>query len=316
MCEDPIINAKETIALKYGLLILYVFTFLAQGCLLIGAPFSSLHIFKGSAVRYMLPLVLCSFPLFFSFVIAKEPHTGIRDYPAWITALVLLLISAYLNWKISYYRMGLIQYPSFLWICLTAVPFIAWALYYHGFHQIKGIFLVPSALVLFTIFYGDILEKSYQALMKSKIGFHRDAARYILHGKTDDIYKEILLEVYKLKKRHKWSSQTDRFFLLSRLDFPVNLLGPVYNDRVWDIHNDLLRKGAKRVGFRFEPDKYCEFLIAVQNTTASEQQKGKDVNLIKDQVADFLPGDAYILKAFSIRNTLLYQVLSKQPQAR
>jgi len=310
-----IVNPPETLRVKYGLLILYISTFMIQGRVLMGAPWSSLNSFDGLSLRFIVPLVVCSFPLFFSFVIPQKSNTGIRNYSGWIASLALLLINFYLYWTTPYNSMGLVRYPSFFWICSAAVPFIAWALHAHGFfHQIKAIHALPWLLVLLTLLYGDILGKFFRASANAKLAFHRDVSRYTSTGKTEIKYKEVPLKMSELEEKNNLSCMTKRFFLLTRFDFPLYLLGPLYDNdnRVLDIHTYSLRKGAKKIGFRFEPDKYCEFLIVAKNPASNKEEGPKDIDLVKSQVADFLPDDARIVQPFCTDNYKIYEVVPKR----
>jgi len=194
---------------------------------------------------------------------------------------------------------------------LAAVPFIAWALRAYGFYRIKAIYALPLVLVLLTLFYGDMLEKSFEASANSKSAFNRDVSRYTSSGETESKYQEIVLKMSELEQKSKFSCMTKRFFLLSRFDFPLYLLGPLYDHRVSDIHTGSLREGARKIGFRFEPNKYCEFLIVANKLAPSNEENPKDIDIVKSQVADFLPDDARILKAFCTTNYTVYQVSPK-----
>ena len=307
-----IVNPPETLRMKYGLLILFIATFMIQGRLLMGAPWSSLNFSHGSNVRFILPLVLCSFPLFFSFVIpGKSNRTG-NDYEGWITMAVLLLINLYFYFAEPYNNTGFVHYPSFLWICIAAGLFLLMNLLYTRVNFNKTALTLVPVLLFSSLLYYDLQKKSSRALEQSRSSLIRDFREYKSTGKLKDrffAYKEVLLKINELETQGKISCTNKRFFLLTRFDFPLCLQGPPYNHNVADINTPHLQKSAKKIGFRFEPHQYCEFLIAAKNLTANKENRSIQIDLIRDRVSDFLPADGDIVRRFYTKNFSVYQVV-------
>ena len=306
-----IVNPPETLRMKYGLLILFIFTFLIQGYLLMGAPWSSLNFSHGSNVRFILPLVLCSFPLFFSFVIPGNSNRTGNDYAGWIAMAVLLLINIYFYFAAPYNSSGFVQYPSFLWICIAVLSIILYFLCTHVNLNKVALTLV-LILLCSSLLYYDLQKKSSRALEQSRSSLIHDFQKYKSTGKLKKeffAYKEVLLKIMGLEEQHKLSCASKRFFLLTRFDFPLCLQGPLYNHLVADIHTPHLQKSAKKIGFRFEPDKYCEFLIAARNPIPNKENLSIQIDLIRNQIADLLSTDRYIVPRFYTKDYSVYQVL-------
>ena len=308
-----IVNLPETLRIKYGFLILYISTFMIQGRLLMGAPWSSLNFSHGSNVRFILPLVLCSFPLFFSFVIpGKSNRTG-NDYAGWVAMAILLLINLYLYFAEPYNNTGFVQYPSFLWICIATGLFLLIKLLYTRVNLNKTVLTLVPVLLFSSLLYYDLQKKSSRALEQSKSSLIRDFQEYKSTGTLKDrflTYKEVLFKIKELEVQGKISCTNKRFFLLTRFDFPLCLQGPLYNHSVADMNTPHLQKSAKKVGFRFKPDKYCEFLISAKNPAANNKNLSTQINLIRNQIADFLSADGDIVQRFHTKDYSVYQVVS------
>ena len=99
-----------------------------------------------------------------------------------------------------------------------------------------------------------------------------------------------------------------RFFLLARFDFPLCLQGSLYGHSVANINTPHLQKSAKKIGLRFDPDQYCEFLIASGAPTANKENRSIQIDLIRDRISDFLPADGDIVLRFYTKNYSVYQV--------
>lgn len=308
-----IMNPPDTLRVKYGLLILYISTFLVQGYLLMGAPWSSLNFSHGRNVRFILPLVLCSFPLFFSFVIPGKSNRRGNDYAGWITMAVLLLINLYFYFAQPYNNTGFVQYPSLLWICIAGLSIILYFLCaYVNFNKVA---LTLVLILLFSsLLYYDLHKKSFRAFERSRSNLIHELHEYKSTGKLKRelfAYREVLLKIRELEQQDKVSCTNKRFFLLTRFDFPLCLQGPLYNHSVADIHTPHLQKSAKKIGFRFEPDKYCEFLIAPRNLTSNKETSSAHIDLIRNQIADFLSTGGYIVPRFYTKNYNVYQVVPR-----
>ena len=197
-----IVNPPETLRIKYGLLILYISTLMIQGRLLMGAPWSSLNFSHGSNVRFILPLVLCSFPLFFSFVIPGKSNRTENDYVGWIAMTVLLLINLYLYFTEPYNNTGFVQYPSFLWICVATGLFLLTKCLYTRVNFNKAALTLMLILLFSSLLYDGIQKKTFLALEQSKSNLIHNLQEYKSTGKLKNpffAYKEVLLKINMLE---------------------------------------------------------------------------------------------------------------------
>jgi hypothetical protein len=309
-----VVNPPETLREKYGLLLLFISTSMIQGRLLMGAPWSSLNFANGSNIRFMLPLILCSFPLFFSFIIPGKTGQCEYKYTPWIAMAFLLLINLYFYFTAPYNSSGFVQYPSVFWICTTASLFLILKFLHSLTYLNTTIVKMTTFFLLSAILYYGIQEKSSNALQKSELDLIHDLREYKLTGKINKkffAYKEILLKIKELEKQNNILCNQKRFFLLTRFDFTLCLQGPRYDNSVADIHTPHLIKSAVRVGLRFEPDKYCEFIIATRNPGRKSLNGSTTVDQIRNQITNFMPKGGYIIPKFCTKGYNIYQVVSK-----
>ena len=254
---------------KLFALVLCVALFVAHGAILMRTGGSSIEILGGQTLRYLIPF-FALYPLLAYALLFVDAYPWVqRLHLKWIVLLPGLTFLLYRynaitqmpgGWNRMYGSENLLDYRLFLPALAIVAP---WCVRTGGVWQRYARYASGAILALLMIaLVQHAVAQDHRLAAEATAHFIREVRQFEKDGRSPTIYRSAFYRSVVYEQRTKLHCERNRYFTMSRFDYPLQLQDPAASNLVFDVQDPTTRIARL---LRADPPGHtpCDFVIAV-----------------------------------------------------